>query len=447
MNLSRNVDRDPADAAEHCKAFLKKVRLLVREHGDDFAAAAEAAAGVFLGIVSIMEVAAVSQDLRTWAKGIPERKKQSKHLQAWLQDPAHESKLFAAVAKGIKEDAKSDTRARRFGDLIADPQSDSSSSPPLASTPPDSESAALPAPHKHKKKSKGKKTKKSKNKQSKTKKKMMKKKTVNSSEETSEHKKKTGTKKKAKEEASKSESGSRSRKGSSADDSEPVSKKRKHSASASAPKTKMRAKQADVSSEGTETLTAAAVLPKGKLVDVWPLKELQKFEEAAAAQAALAAGAGLEVDQELVLVKGLPQEVQQIVWVQAGLLPTTQEDEVLKANAARLIQYTTDLVREVRLAWVAAAVAEDMKAKKYNVALMQAVRLFGRVKREELPEEQREAWENALKDDSERASQQLQDVLRTLWEPDTVLSNYDLALCLQKNIDKRSPRKRTSRNC
>ena len=90
-----NARRGP----EHCKALLRKVRHLVRDHGEDIAAGAEATAGVFLGLVSVLEVAAVSKDLRAWAKSVPERKKQSKHLQAWLQDPEDEDKFFAAVQK------------------------------------------------------------------------------------------------------------------------------------------------------------------------------------------------------------------------------------------------------------------------------------------------------------------------------------------------------------
>lgn len=86
LNLARDVDRDPADTPEMCKRYLKQVKRLVKDHGDTVAAAAEAAAGVYLGLVSVLEVAAVGGDLRSWAKSVPDRKKQSKHLQAWLQD-------------------------------------------------------------------------------------------------------------------------------------------------------------------------------------------------------------------------------------------------------------------------------------------------------------------------------------------------------------------------
>lgn len=62
--------------------------------------------------MGILEVAAVSQDMRSWAKAVPERKKQSKHLQACLHDPEDDTKFFAAIAKSIKEDGKNEARQK-----------------------------------------------------------------------------------------------------------------------------------------------------------------------------------------------------------------------------------------------------------------------------------------------------------------------------------------------
>lgn len=68
LNLARDVDRDPAETPDMCKCYLKQVKRLVKDHGDTVATAAEAAAGVYLGLVSVLEVAAVGSDLRSWAR-------------------------------------------------------------------------------------------------------------------------------------------------------------------------------------------------------------------------------------------------------------------------------------------------------------------------------------------------------------------------------------------
>ena len=213
MNLAREVDRDPADAPEMCKRYLKQVKRLVRDHGETLASAAEPAAAVYLGLISLLETAAVGSDLCSWAKSVPERKKQSKHLQAWLQGPASEEKFLAAMARNVKDDLKDDTRRRRFGDVEAMAAQDSSSSPVVGSTPPDSSSQDTAAPRKSSKKGKAKKSKKSK-----------------------DQKKKKAAKQKA--EASESEvSGTAAASEPNSQESEPAGKKkRKHSAAGSGSK-------------------------------------------------------------------------------------------------------------------------------------------------------------------------------------------------------------------
>ena len=120
LNLCRAVERDPAEGENACKAFLRGIRHIARDHGDSLAAAAEAAAAVYLALMSILEVAAVSGDFKAWAKEVPERTKHSKHLQAWLKDPEAGDKLYRAVAKWLKDDPeKNPGRRKRFGDLAA----------------------------------------------------------------------------------------------------------------------------------------------------------------------------------------------------------------------------------------------------------------------------------------------------------------------------------------
>ena len=120
LNLCRAVERDPAEGENACKAFLRGVRHIARDHGDSLAAAAEAAAAVYLALMSVLEVAAISGDFKAWAKEVPERTKHSKHLQAWLKDPEAGDKLYRAVAKWLKDDPeKNPGRRKRFGDLAA----------------------------------------------------------------------------------------------------------------------------------------------------------------------------------------------------------------------------------------------------------------------------------------------------------------------------------------
>ena len=284
MNLAREVDRDPADAPEMCKRYLKQVKRLVRDHGETLASAAEPAAAVYLGLISLLETAAVGSDLCSWAKSVPERKKQSKHLQAWLQGPASEEKFLAAMARNVKDDLKDDTRRRRFGDVEAMAAQDSSSSPVVGSTPPDSSSQDTAAPRKSSKKGKAKKSKKSK-----------------------DQKKKKAAKQKA--EASESEvSGTAAASEPNSQESEPAGKKkRKHSAAGSGSKAAEKQKKEKAQSSGSDQDSdAGPVAATGEsLLKLWLLSELQAFEEKAAQQATAAGAAGLEVEQRLALAKEL----------------------------------------------------------------------------------------------------------------------------------------------
>lgn len=424
FNLARGVDRNLTEGPSMCKRFLKHVRKLVREDGDNLAALAEAAAGIYLGTVAMLELGAVSGDMRAWAKAVPERKKQSKYIQAWLSDPGDEDKLFAAVVKSVKEDLKNESRHRRFGEAAA--AADDSSSPPvLGSSVANSVSdASSPSPRAGKKKhAKGKKNKKSKKNKPQT---------------------KSGATKHRKEEMSSEASGAASPSPASSQASEPVPKKRKHSAAAAGSKGKKKARKAAAAS--VESDSASSQHPPAKmaartadLCSAWPLSELQAFEQKAAQQVTAADGAALDVEQRLALTRGLPTEIRQMIWQRAGLLPTTEEDAVLKANAERLLQHTVEMVREVRLAWVQAAVQEDKK--KGNITLLPEDRLFRELRTEKLSEEARADWETALKGDSSASLRKRAELLRGLWQEDEVVSNYNKALTFAEKYAVKEPKK------
>ena len=411
LNLARNVERNPEEAPAQCKSMLKKVKHLVRDHGGDLAAAAEAAAGVFLGLVSILEVAAVSKDLRAWAKGVPERRKQSKHLQAWLQDPDDEDKFLAAVAKAVKEDNKNTTRARTFGDLEV-PAGDTSSSLTLVSSQDDSPSSSVLRASK-KKRGKDKKQKKAKT--SKKAKKSKQRKAASSSQDTA------------------SPPSSR--------DTEHAPKKRRRSALAESSKTKKTRTGISVESDsgGSEQLRGQVTDAGKDLCKTWSLSELQAFEEMAAQQVTAADNAALEAEQRLTVSKALPAELRRMVWERAGLLPSTENEEVLKANAERLVKHTFDMVKQVRLAWVQAAVREDNK--KTNIALLPEDKLFHHVMTEKLPEEDRAAWEAALQEDSPESLHQRAVLLRALWDAGAAVANYNKALTFAQTFATKEPKK------
>jgi hypothetical protein len=420
FNLARGVDRNLTEGPSMCKRFFKHVRKLVREDGDNLAALAEAAAGIYLGTVAMLELGAVSGDMRAWAKAVPDRKKQSKYIQAWLSDPGDEEKLFAAVVKSVKEDLKNESRHRRFGEAAA-VADDSSSSPVLGSSVANSVSdASSPSPKAGKKKhAKGKKNKKNKSQT------------------------KTRATKHRKEEMSSEASGAAAPSPASSQASEPVAKKRKHSAAAAGSKGKKKARKAAAS---VESDSASSQHPPAKmaaktadLCSAWPLSELQAFEQKAAQQVTAADGAALDVEQRLALTRGLPTEIRQMIWQRAGLLLTTEEDEVLKANAERLLQHTVEMVKEVRLAWVQAAVQEDKK--KSNVTLLPEDRLFRELRTEKLSEEARADWEAALKGDSSASLRKRAELLRGLWQEDEVVSNYNKALTFAEKYAVKEPKK------
>ena len=411
LNLARNVERNPEEAPEHCKSLLKKIKHLVRDHGADLAAAAEAAAGVFLGLVSILEVAAVSKDLRAWAKGVPERRKQSKHLQAWLQDPDDEDKFLAAVAKAVKEDNKNTTRARRFGDFEMQAE-DTSSSVALLSSQDDSPSSSVLRASK-KKRGKGMKPKKAK---------------------TSKKAKKSKQRKQA---SSSPDSAAQP----SSEDTEPAPKKRRRGAPVRGSKTKKTRKGSSVESEsaGSEQLRGQVADAGKNLCKTWSLSELQAFEEMAAQQVTAVDNAALEAEQILRVSKALPAELRRMVWERAGLLPSTENEEVLKANAERIAKHTFEMVKEVRLAWVQAAVQEDQK--KTNIALLPEEKLFHQVLTVKLPEESRAAWETALKENSPECLHQRAVLLRGLWDADAAIANYNKALTFAEEFAMKEPKK------
>ena len=413
LNLARNVDRDPAEAAEVCKQYLKQVTRLTRDHHQDLARAAEAAAGVYLGIISLLELGAVAGDVHAWGKAVPDRKKQAKRLQAWLQDPGDKTKLFAAVAKAVKEDLKNNTRARRFGDVDAvAPEASSSQSPPANNEESDSSSAAAPKKTKKKKDRKAKKSK---------------------AKKAAQHRKPTSSDSAPAAASSAVESSSQEA---------PVTKKRKSAGKDKSKPSKKKARRTS-SASPTPAAEATAADTAGALRAAWPLSELAAFEEKAAQQVAAAEAGALEIEQKLALTRDLPREVQKLIWEKAGLLPSVQEDAVLKANAERLIHHTTEMVRQTRLAWVQAAIKED-KAKA-NVVLLSEEQLFAKLQVNLLPDERREAWQTALKGDSAEARKARAELFEGFWASDNVMHNYNLALSFAEQHAAKEPSRQAAK--
>lgn len=137
--------------------------------------------------------------------------------------------------------------------------------------------------------------------------------------------------------------------------------------------------------------------------------------------------------------KELPKELRKLVWQRAGLLPTTEEDAVLRANAQSVVDCTVQMVKDVRLAWVHAAVEADKS--KVNVAVLSEERLFEKFASEKLIEEDRGAWEAALKGDAAANQDARAALLRALWSREEVLANYNTALNFAEKRKNKEPKK------
>ncbi|CAE7254127.1 unnamed protein product [Symbiodinium natans] len=326
FNLNRDVERDSSASQEMCKVYFKQIQKAARDQGTVIAEAAEAAAAVYTGLVALLELAAISEDIRWWASKVPEVKKQTKHVQAWLAHPKEEDRLFKALAHGIKADEKKNMRRERtFGQLDAE-AAGSSSSTPLSVNDSDSistdSSSALSGKKKKKKNAR-----------------------AHKKSNEAKHKKHRKTEKKAK----------------GRDASDPKAKRarrhtKKTSSSSDSPSRSVRQKQRKVErgsdSTSAEAVPAAvAVLPPFR--EIWPLAEIQAFETKAQELATAAAST--------------------LVLERAGLR-STAEDDVLQANAERVSKHITEMVREARLAWIQEYVAASdalLKAQKAQSRILE----------------------------------------------------------------------------
>ena len=362
FNLNRDVERDSNASKEMCKTYFKQLHKAMRDNGSLLADAAEAAAALYTGLVAFLELAAVSEDVRWWASKVPDIKKQSKHLQAWLNHPKDEEKLFEALAHGIKSDEKKTIRRdRNFGHLDSAVAEASSSVPASRSSSKSSSSCNSSSPDAKKSKKKAKKTSKK--------------------AKASKHKK-HGQKEKKRPAKSAKASRKAPRKQKD-EESEPSSRPEM------TPKKKM--KGSDASSESKSEQAAPAAATAAPLRDVWPLADIQGFEDKAQELVSAAEGAALAVDQKLALLKSVPVDVQSLVLERAGLR-STAADEVLKANAEQIHKHIFDIVREARLAWIQAAVREDGAKGKSNVAVLPEEDVFQRLHVSCLPESDRDKW-------------------------------------------------------
>lgn len=104
-----------------------------------------------------------------------------------------------------------------------------------------------------------------------------------------------------------------------------------------------------------------------------------------------------------------------------------QDDAVLKGNAEHLAQHTVDMVRQVRLAWVQAAVQEDEQAQQ-NIALLSDEAFFKKLQLTALSEEDQTAWSAALKGNSEECRSARGGLLKKGWAVDAVVEVYNAAL-------------------
>ena len=409
FNLNRDVERDSSASQEMCKVYFKQIQKAARDQGTVIAEAAEAAAAVYTGLVALLELAAVSEDIRWWASKVPEVKKQTKHVQAWLAHPKEEDRLFKALAHGIKADEKKNMRRERtFGQLDAEAAGSSSSTPLSVINDSDSISTDSSSALSGKKK---------------------KKKNARAHKKSNEvkHKKHRKTEKKAKER----------------DASDPKAKRarrhtKKTSSSSDSPSRSVRQKQRKVEhgsdSTSAEAVPAAvAVLPPFR--DIWPLAEIQAFETKAQELATAADSAELAVKDKIGLLKCLPVEVQTLVLERAGLR-STAEDDVLQANAERVSKHITEMVREARLAWIQAAIHEDSSKGKSNVLLLPEKDVWDRMQVGTLPEPDRAKWTTEDEVDEARA-----ELLKAVWSKEAVLRNYERTLEFAEKYQTREPKK------
>ena len=408
FNLNRDVERDSTASRDMCKVYFKQVQKAMRDHGPLLAEAAEAAAAVYTGLMALLELAAVTEDIRWWASKVPEVKKQAKHIQAWLAHPKDEDKLFHALAHGIKADEKKNLRRERsFGQLDAE-AARSSSSVPLSGDGSDSLSTDSTSTMSGKKKKKSRRAQK----------------------RSVDHKrKKHGKKEKSRKSrdagGSKAKRTRRSAKKSSSADSSPSGKDGR------------KMKKLDHGSDTTSVECATAAPP---LQEIWPLAEIQAFESKAQEVAAAADGAELAVQERLGLLKCLPVDVQTLVLQRAGL-QSTAGDAVLQANAANVSKHVAEMVREARLAWAQAAIHEDSSKGKSNVVLLPENDIFERMQTASMPEPERTKWSTlraASEDDVKEARVEL---LHAVWSKDTVTRNYERALDFGDKYQTREPKK------
>ena len=380
FNLNRDVERDSSASQEMCKVYFKQIQKAARDQGTVIAEAAEAAAAVYTGLVALLELAAVSEDIRWWASKVPEVKKQTKHVQAWLAHPKEEDRLFKALAHGIKADEKKNMRRERtFGQLDAEAAGSSSSTPLSVINDSDSISTDSSSALSGKKKKNARAHKKS---------------------NEVKHKKHRKTEKKAK----------------GRDASDPKAKRarrhtKKTSSSSDSPSRSVRQKQRKVEHGSDSTSTKAQEL------------------------ATAADSAELAVKDKIGLLKCLPVEVQTLVLERAGLR-STAEDDVLQANAERVSKHITEMVREARLAWIQAAIHEDSSKGKSNVLLLPEKDVWDRMQVGTLPEPDRAKWTTEDEVDEARA-----ELLKAVWSKEAVLRNYERTLEFAEKYQTREPKK------
>lgn len=470
LNLSRDMDRDPTLGGPATKNFLRSVRKLVQEKGPDLAKVAEAAAAVYLGLLSLLEVAAVASDFASWAAAVPEVKKQPKSLQSWLKDPTNKEKLYKAVEKAIKADM-SQHRLRRFGDLSLVPGDSSVSASDTSGASSDSNAAKHKTKHRkhkkeHKKPAARDRGRKSAKQTRKDKKEAPKRRTTKgrrpspspSSKPSSRNgsSRPSGSRTSADPPCRSCRSGSslssaqvsvhpppRTKTTEKKSDEKGSSKKRKSDLASGDAKAKaLRLAPAGPSGSETEKLGVGAGSStdrktSSKVIDMWPLSELQKWEASAQEVVTMAAGAKLEASATLRLLNGLPAAVQALVWEKAGLLPHA-DGEVVAANCDRLMAHVQKMVEETRLAWVQAAIAEDAG----HLQILEEEHFWrDAFCPDHLGADRKLEWTQLAADDAAGLQEFRQKLLLSVWAPEEVHQNYEKALKFGEMYGKSHPRR------